>query len=177
MSSSTSKVVVRRALEMQTVGLVSWKHIQPWAASQIAALPKPSAWLCELVSLTYCGDVDRCLREFVFSPPFEAFDESALCDYAVACLFMRYRRRDLSWASFLRDAGQLVDARNVGCEPCEFYFALLNEYEDDEFNLGIEKRQVQEVSDLLAESVALVTQDLGPYLRAFREGLLSRRSN
>jgi hypothetical protein len=168
---------MRRVVEMLEAGLLYWKHIQPWACDVIASLDSPPAWVCELASLQYNGHLSTCLRGFVFSPPFEAFDEDALADYAVACVVLLYERRALSWASTLRRAGELSDSRDCGSEPCEFYYQFLNELEDSEYDPEVERRQVGHVRELLADKLALVAADFEPFLEAFRRVHGTKHSN
>ena len=176
MATPPTKQQVHRLLQMREAGLVSWKHLQPWAAKQIAALETPPAWLCELLSLTFAGDIDRCLREVLIAPPFEPFDQAMLSDYSVSCLMVRYERRELAWRTVLQQSGELVDNMNCGAESCEFYFELLNELEDSECDPAVEERQVRAVRQLLPASIALVIAEFEPFARAFREGVATRRS-
>jgi hypothetical protein len=169
------KQTLRRILEMQGVGLIHWKHLQPWAHAIVASVEMPPLWILDLSYLTFQGDIERCLREIVFAPPFEGFDEELCCDYAIACAFLRYRRRDLSWAGFLLTAGQLADTRDADGRSCAFYFELLNTLEDGGFRSSIERRQSREVSRHLAGPIAKAARDYHPFLQAFLDGVKSRR--
>jgi len=42
-------------------------------------------------------------------------------DVDVACLYLRYARRELSWATFLRQAGVLADM-SAGRDACEYFY-------------------------------------------------------
>lgn len=176
MAIQPDKQQARRILEMLEAGLVTYRHLQPWAVGLIESLDRPPSWICELASLTYTGDLNRCLREFVFSEPIEEFDEHRLCDYSVAGLVLMYERRALSWASALRRAGEVSDGRDRGCEPCEYYYRLLNELEDSEFDRIVERQQVAEVKGRVAAQFDTVVADFEPFILAFREAR-RKRSN
>lgn len=175
MTQAPDKQAAHRILTMLRARLVSSRHLSPWAATQIEALAAPPAWLCELVSLTYVGDVDKCLAEFVHGPPFEEFDLDSSCDYHVACLFVRYEQGAISWATFLDESGRFVDGPQAGSADCEWYFAFLNTLEDAEYDETVTSRQVAEVRGLLGDSIARATADFGPFAAAFRKAAAQRR--
>ena len=167
------KQVARRMLEMHAARLLTPRHLQPWATALVAQLDKPPWWICELVTLTYNGDIERCLGEYAHAPPFESFDLTALSDVHVASLLLRHRRREISWATFLHEAGMRTDAE-PGREQCEYFFAMLNDLEERDFDERVERQQVPLVSARFADSTALVTAEYAPFARAFRESNAGR---
>ena len=130
-----------------------------------------------LVALRYHGDVEKCLREYIFSPPFEQFDRNALCDYAVASLIVRFDLRQISWGTLLDEAGCFVDCADAGAEECEWYYEMLNELEDSEYDHEVAVRQVAEVRGLHAESIDKVVEDYEPFVEAFRKDRARRRKD
>lgn len=58
---------------------------------------------------------------------------------------MKYERREISWASFLFAAGWYSDGTQRVKEPCEYFYELLNTYEDSDFHLELERSQQQEI--------------------------------
>jgi len=169
MDTPCSKQDVQRILQMHRSGLVSWKHLSPWAAAQIEQLDEPPAWLCELVSLQYRGHIDKCLEAFVLAPPFEPLNLNELSDYLISCLFARFEQREISWATFLQEAGQHADGTQAASEDCEWFYDLLNELEDTEFDDTVTARQVEKVRQLLSASIEQVTEELAPFAEAFRK--------
>ncbi|MCR9247314.1 MAG: hypothetical protein NXI31_19970 [bacterium] len=160
----------RRILEMLATGLVSSKHLQPWAVGLVEQLDTPPSWLRELATVTYLGDVKQCLRDHVLTPPLEDFDQEQLTDYHVACLLYRYDRRELSWATTLSSAGLHTDG-NDASEPCEYFYDLLNELEDNENDAFVEQSQVAIVRQRFATELTLVQRDFEPLRAAFRRGI------
>lgn len=125
-------------LEMLQTSLIDCRYTQPWADALIVALDSPPSWLCDLAIRKYQGDQITAVREFVCSEPFEA-DPTEMEKFAVACVWLRYERRELSWATFLRTAGELLDSANADWD-CETPYHYLNVYEDAYFTPDAEER-------------------------------------
>ncbi len=125
-------------LQMMETSLIDFSYTQPWADELIMAVDSPPSWLCDLTTKKYHGDQIKAVREFVCSEPFEAAP-SDLEKFAVACLWLRYERRELSWATFLRMAGELLDSASADWD-CETPYHYLNVYEDAYFTPASEER-------------------------------------
>ena len=108
--------------------LIGLESLRPWADAWILKLDAPPAWLLELCTARELAEAVRILSDAAGSPSSESLDTDERADVFVACLLLRYRRGDLSWATFLREAGQRLDAAN-GHRPCEDLYALLTELE------------------------------------------------
>lgn len=80
-----------------------------------------------------------------------------------ACLYLRYQRRELSWATFLDLAGRFADQADSEI-PCEFFFEMLNALEDAEFSSALEESQKKLVLNELGDAVEEVTTAIGPLL-------------
>lgn len=145
-------------LEMIQAGLIDFSYVQPWADTLIAEIDTVPPWLGDLALKQYRGDLVEALRAYVFSEPFEAGPED-MEKFHVACLWLRYERRELSWATFLRLAGDLLD--NVsGDWACETPYYYLNLYRDAYFSVAAEE---QTKKDYLSE------QDLRPWIELAKE--------
>lgn len=118
-------------LEMLETSLIDYSYTQPWADALIIETQKPPVWLCELATNKYRGDQIQAIREHLFSEPFEEAPAS-LEKFRVACLWLRYERRELSWAIFLKTAGEYLDATN-GDWDCSTPYHYLNVFEDAYF--------------------------------------------
>lgn len=114
-------------LEMLEAGLIDFHHTQPWGHRLILEADTAPAWLCALATVKDQGDQKQALRDYVLSEPFEPWP-AELEKFHVACLWLRYERRELSWASFLREAGRHLDAADSEW-PCETLFQMLNDHE------------------------------------------------
>ena len=145
-------------LEMIESGLIDFSYTNPWAEHIITGLDYAPSWLGALATKKYHGDQSKALREYVFSEPFEPSPDD-IEKFHVACLWLRYDRRELSWATFLRLAGEHLDAANADW-ACETPYHYLNVYEDAYFSNAVEE---QTKRDYLAE------QDLRPWIEMAKE--------
>jgi hypothetical protein len=148
---------------MESAGLISYKHHIPWADEIIALLDKPPYWVLQLATLKYVGDVQKALREYVSSEPFENMGEDRYYRDYLASLILRHRRRELSWASFLDAAGRFTDCSG-GNHPCEYFFEMLNNFEDSNFDSALEETQKKQVFTEYESAV----QELLPFYQEFR---------
>jgi len=145
-------------------GCLTFREYIPWADDIIARLDHPPAWICELSTTKYRPHALRVVRDFVHSEPFEEIKD-ATEDY-LGFLWIRYERGEVSWATFLDEAGQYSDAAN-GAIECEYFYSMLNELEEAEFDPGIENRQREEVQQRLSEAIVRT--------RAFYENIRTTR--
>jgi hypothetical protein len=133
-------------LEMLESGLIDFSYVHPWAEKIIADLDSVPSWLGDLATKKYKGDQSKALRAYIFSGPFEVA-LGGMEKFHVACLWLRHERRELSWATFLRLAGECLDAAD-GDWLCEKSYHYLNVYEDAYFSDESEK---QTKKDYLAD--------------------------
>ena len=91
-------------LEMLETSLIDFSYTHPWAEELIMEIDSPPSWLCDLATKIYQGDQIKAVREFVLSEPFEPGPPETE-KFAVACLWLRYERRELSWATWRSHLG------------------------------------------------------------------------
>lgn len=157
----------RRVGIMIELRLIGYKHYYPWADEVIMAMEEPPSWILEIATIKYFPKALEVIYEFVSSPPFEPFDAESNVDEYLACLFLRYKRGEISWATFLNEAGLFTDARN-GHRPCEDFYCRLNDLEDSEFAKDIEQNQRDEVELELVEALNSVQALYDGFLEHFR---------
>ncbi len=145
-------------LEMLESRLIDFSYTHPWADQIIIRLDYAPSWLSNLASKKYQGDQSKALREYVFSEPFEAGPDE-MEKFHVACLWLRYERRELSWATFLRLAGEILDAANADWY-CETPYHYLNMHEDAYFSNESEEQTKRDY---------LTDHDLGPWIEMAKE--------
>lgn len=155
MTTSINKAAVRRLRTMIEAGLITFKEMQPWAASALAAMERPPNWLCDLTIRTYSPDVAASLGEFLSSEPIDSFDCREAGDDHLASLYLRYERGELSWAGFLNLAGRHADG-SLGAWECEEFFERLNDLEDAEYSAAVEKEQREDVCARLSAAIARI---------------------
>lgn len=160
---------------MVETGLLSWKHLHPWAEEWIEKLKDPPSWLLRLSVETYQGTLESVLGEEVSREPILLLDLQYFADWATVSLLCRYKSGDLSWAGFLREAGDWSDRHNEGRVDCSWFYGLLNEYEDEEFDERVEARQKLIVLDEFRDLLPLAEARFETFRKGFRRGAKSRR--
>ena len=110
----------------------------------IMEMDSPPYWILELSSVKYIPDAVTILNNYAFSEPFEEFSTD-LNDFYIACLYIKYERREISWAVFLEKAGNYADGYQCCKQDCEYFYYMLNDYEDSCFSGRIERKQKKEV--------------------------------
>lgn len=118
--------------------LIDFSYTHPWADRIIGLIDIPPSWLCDVSTKKYTGDQKKAFREYVFSEPFEETPVD-IDKFHVGCLWIRYERRELSWASFLQLSGEYLDAAG-GDWDCETPYHYLNTIEDAYFSYESEER-------------------------------------
>jgi hypothetical protein len=158
-----SKPTAYRVKAMASARLICCKHLNPWADEIISSLDNPPHWILELATSKYIGDVRKVLDGYIFSEPFENMDGDRYYRDYLASLLLRYRRRELSWASFLDAVGRFTDSSEGGSHPCEYFFGMLNDFEDSNFDSALEESQVK----LILVEYGSAVQDLSPIYQEF----------
>jgi len=137
-----TKVDCYYIVEMLDSGLINYQHTQPWADKIIEALEKPPTWLFDISLKKYQGDQISAVRAVAYGEPFTDVPND-LDKFHLACLWLRYERRELSWAILLREIGDYLDAVN-GEWDCETPYHYLNLYEEANFSEESEKATKKE---------------------------------
>jgi hypothetical protein len=153
-------------------GLIWWEHYIPWADELILKLQKPPVWLIDLSLTKYSPGAVRLLNTVAYSEPFIAFDPEVDGAEYVSCLYLRYERREISWATFLRESGAHLDAIQ-GSAECRLMFSRLTEYRHKEFSLDLERQQATEVQAHYCDDIASMSATFAPFQAAFRKALQS----
>lgn len=142
----------RRFVTLLDTHLIWYKHYYPWADAVIDSLDSPPLWVIEISTIKYLPDASSAVREFAYSQPFEEFDLINLSNEHVACMFRRQQTGATSWATFLSDAGCHVDGSD-GRKDCEYFFHMLNQLEDAEYNPQLLVDQRKHVHDDFADVI------------------------
>ncbi|QTB24457.1 hypothetical protein [Lysinibacillus sphaericus] len=133
--------------EMIESGLITYKHYVLFCDEIIEKYENPPYWIIELSLTKVQNDAVRIVREFAHSEPFENFPE--VNDFYLACLFLQYKQRQISWVSFLFNAGWYCDGYHCSIH-CEFFYDLLNAYEKSK---ALEEIQVRNVENFLLVNI------------------------
>ena len=157
-------------LEMIKSGLINFTYTHPWAEKIIGEVDVAPWWVCDLASKSYQGDLEKALREYIYSGSIEPVPPN-IERFHLACLWLRYERREHSWATFLLTAGMHLDGANGGWN-CETPFHYLNMHAAAYFSVD---------SELETKKRYLADQDLLPWIELakhkFEPFLKLRRTN
>lgn len=140
-----TKPFAHRLSAMIEARLITSNEWMPWADDVISRMQTPPIWILNLAVTRYWGDAERYVREFAHAEPLEPLSMNDRVDDYVVSLYLCYERRGLSWATFLREAGEEADA-NGGKHECEYFYEYLTDYEDHEFDPTLEAQQRAAVS-------------------------------
>lgn len=140
MHDGLSKGFAARLGVMLRSSLINHKHYGLWCEDIIESEEQPPDWVLELAWTAYQPEAIKIVEAYAFSDPFLDFGVWSLNDFYLACLFVRYRMRHISWATFLLSAGAHSDG-NECCLDCEYFYARLNELEDHGYSMDVERRQ------------------------------------
>ncbi|MBW4683288.1 MAG: hypothetical protein KME19_24855 [Microcoleus vaginatus WJT46-NPBG5] len=148
--------------------LIWYKHYYRWADEIIMAMDRPPYWVLEIATIKYFPKAVGVINEFVCSEPFEYFNGEEYTDEYVACLFLRYKRGEIGWATFLNEAGLFTDADN-GHRYCEYFYHRLNILEDNEYSKVIQQSQRVEIEHEYGEAIARIQELDDGFLEYFRQ--------
>ena len=155
-----SKVDCYYIVEMLESNLICYRQTQPWADRIIEGLDTPPTWLFDISLKKYQGDQILAFRMMAYGEPFTDVP-SDLDKFHIACLWLRYERRELSWATLLREIGDYLDGANIEW-PCETPYHYLNLFEEANFS---------ESSEDATKKEYLNEQNVIPWLNLAKEKL------
>jgi hypothetical protein len=167
MNKDIDKQTIKTLATMIESHLIWYKHYFPWTDEIISNNSDIPSWLINLSSIKYIPDAVKSINEYIYSEPFEPFNEEKYSDQYVACLYLRYETRAISWASFLLEAGQYSDAY-YGRHECEYFFQMLNEYEDSEYSERLEKKQSREIYSEFKDVIQYIKELYSFFMKHFR---------
>ena len=163
----------RTALRIKTMvdsGLIWYRHVHPWADQIIEREEHPPAWLLDVTVQRYTPKMSECIGAYVYSEPFQAFPPGEVDAEHLACLFIRHERGEISWATFLRAAGEFADGAS-GEWPCEDFYEMLTSLEDAEYSTDIAADQASGVGDRLAIALETMKPLYREFLAEFRRSV------
>ena len=151
-----SKALAHRLTAMIEGRLLTYREYIPWADAVILSMQRPPVWILDLAVVKYLPDAVRAVSKFAHSEPFEPLTWDTWTDDYVASIYIRYARRELSWATFLEMSGTQAD-NNGGRNECEYFYGMLNRYEEANFAEPLE-----------AEQRKLITSEYDPLIGSVR---------
>lgn len=167
-------ITKREAVSLATMldtGLICYKHYMCWADERIMREDEPDLWILELAATKHSKTAIGHLNTYAYSEPFEKFDSETCNDEFVAAEWIRYKRNEISWATFLLECGDYTDCSSAR-EDCEYFYYMLNDIEDADYSKFLEERQSEEVFDRFSDVIGEIEvkyNEFLPYLKKYRE--------
>ncbi|MDT0121612.1 hypothetical protein Q9R46_03095 [Paenibacillus sp. RRE4] len=155
--------------------LIWYKHFHPFCDDVILEYEKPPYWIIELATVKYQGDAIGIVNRYIHSEPFVDEYLNSLHDHYIACLYMKYDRREISWASFLLGSGQYADHYQAVKVECEYFYELLNEYEAEEFDMELEHKQSEEIRDMFRNEIMEMQEIYDVFRNYFKQYIRKER--
>lgn len=147
--------------------LINYKYYLPWCNEVIRREDSPPDWIMDLYEVKYQPDAINIARSHAYWRPAVVFERPA--DFYAACLFIKYHYRMILWASFLLESGRFVDCCSEDSVDCEYFFCMLNELEDSEYNSALEAIQVKQFAERFSADISEVEGLYRYFLFYFRQ--------
>jgi hypothetical protein len=132
--------------------LIWYKHYFIFCDEIIDKYDYPPYWIIELSITKYLPDAIRIVKEYAYSEPFEQ-SSTNLNDYYIGCIFVKYLRKEISWATFLEESGKRADSSGAVKEECEYFYYMLNDLEDSHFSAKLEEKQMKYVRSIFQDEI------------------------
>jgi len=156
--------------------LIWYKHFQLLCDEIIDKCTKPPYWIIELAAVRFQGSAIEIVNKYINSEPFINRYNSKLFNQYIACLYLKYNRREISWASFLSFSGEYADNCEAVKEPCEYFYDLLNKYEDSEFNIELEHKQKREIQSKFLDEIKEMQVVYEIFKDSFRQFVIKEKN-
>lgn len=165
MTHDLSREFAAKLATMLDVSLIHYKYYELWCDEIIESMENPPEWIITLENTKFLPAARAIVYSYAFSEPVSDFFYR---DFYLACLYIKYEIKQISWATFLEDAGEFSDGSNC-CVECEYFYSFLNQLEDNEFSLSIESEQSKQVNALLKDWIPQAEQIYKYFLTYLRK--------
>ncbi|WP_172200951.1 hypothetical protein [Saccharibacillus qingshengii] len=156
--------------------LIWYKHFQLFCDDIILEYTKPPYWIIELATVRFQPTAIEIVKNYMYSEPFVDFYRSELFDQYIACLYLRYDRREISWASFLSLSGDYADGSQEVKKDCDYFYELLNEYKNHEFDEKLEHNQKEEIKINFIEEIKEIEGFYKIFKDYFKQFIIKEKS-
>ncbi len=151
--------------------LIDYRYFIPWCDDVILRKNAPPDWILELATEEFQPDAISIVCTYAYSEPFIEF--LGTTEFYVACLFLKYRIGQISWATFLGKAGSYTDAYQDSVD-CSYFFCMLNDIEAMEFDRNLEGVQVEDVVSHFAHAIDEAKVVYNFFLHYFRQNKIAK---
>ncbi|WP_034869345.1 hypothetical protein [Clostridium lundense] len=174
MKFNLDKEFARKLAVMIDSRLIWYKHYYLWCDEIIEISDNPPSWILDISIEKNRGSALNILYEYIHSEPFEHYIGNKFDDLYIGCLYLKYCRREISWATFLNDAGVYSDGTEMVKFSCEYFYHLLNRYEDSGFSMALENVQHLEVKKEFYREIEEINQYYNVFLPYYEKYLKSK---
>lgn len=177
MKEDLNKKFACKISNMLVSKLIWYKHYQPFCDEIIEELEKPPYWIIELCIVKYQPKAIEIVNNYIHSESFTELDFEYMANQYIACLYLKYRSREISWASFLFSSGQYADGCEGVKEHCEYFYELLTNYEDSDFNQEVEQSQKEEIYNKFSTEIEEINPLYTSFKRYYKKYLIGQGKN
>ena len=161
-----SKEFAAKLAVMLDASLIHYQYYELWCDEMIEQMEQPPDWVLQLTSTEYLPEARNIVYRYAFAEPIADFCYS---DFYLACLYVKYCRKHISWGTFLLSAGQYSDGNDC-CKDCEYFYDLLTRLEQSEYAEQVAAQQAKQVYALLSPLIQEadgIFESFLPYFRAY----------
>jgi hypothetical protein len=165
MEHDISKNFAGKLAVMLDTSLIHYKYYELWCDKIIESMKHPPECILALTDTKYLPDARNIVSSYAFADPAPDFSYS---DFYLTCLYMKYIKKHISWATFLLSAGEYSDGNDCYAE-CEFFYSLLTQLEAHEFSASVEQEQSNQVRKKLWNLIEEADRLYEYFLTYFRQ--------
>ncbi|MCL2677486.1 MAG: hypothetical protein FWE85_00350 [Clostridiales bacterium] len=175
MNYDLSKEFAAKLGVMLDASLINYKHYELWCDEIIENMDKPPYWIIELTLIKYLPDALYTVNCYALSEPFVDFSYLELHDFQIACKYIKYVKKHISWAEFLLSAGDYSDAYR-GCRmDCGDFYSMHNQFEDSEYSKKVERTQSKEIANIFSKHIKEGEKYYEYFMKYFRQYVLKKK--
>ncbi|WP_121360324.1 hypothetical protein [Flavobacterium johnsoniae] len=152
MDVDLSKEFTSKLGVMLETSLINYKYYKLWCEELIERLDNPPFWIVELSSVKLQSEASKIVYKYTNSEPLKDFSFLKLNDFYIACMYIKYRFKHISWATFLLNSGEYSDSAN-SCMDCDDFYFMYNQFEDNEYSYKIETEQSGEINTIFSKHI------------------------
>lgn len=171
MEYDLSRKFALKLAAMLDASLIHYKYYELWCDEVIESMENPPEWILSLEGTKLLPAARAIVNSYAFSSPVSNFSYP---DFHLACLYIKYKTKQISWATFLEAAGECSDGP-ICCVECEYFYTFLNQLEENEFSLSTELEQSKQVHALLIEWIPEAERLYNYFLTYFRKYCLQQK--
>lgn len=142
---------------MIDANLLQEKHYKLWAKKISSEVEENQNWISTLLLAKDKKRVVNVINDYVYNGPENRISETMIGDEYVACVFLRYKRNEISWANFLDAIGEYAYESTIH-QRSEYFYEMLQELQENEYSKQIEKIQVARIESEFFQTISVIKE-------------------